>query len=217
MVQPMPPRRRARDTILPAVPASTGLSWFFLLIGPFACLGAPACGTPGSGGDSADEGEDQSEGDEPADSRVELGTGTTTFEVLEQESPLILVAGPQGGHHFVVHARMWGMDPGDPTMPGQIENPATRFTVSDEEGEPIELEVAPYRLGYERDGDDFVLPSGRIVQVRESAVPNLYGARAYIRVEVTDAEGETASDGRWVMAIEQPRDAARPAVPATRD
>lgn len=139
----------------------------------------------------------------------------TAFEALEQESPLILVAGPQGGHHFVVHARMWGMDPGDPTMPGQIENPATRFTVTDEEGEHIELAVSPYRLGYERDGDDFVLPSGRIVQVRESAVAALYGARAHIRVEVTDVDGETASDSRWVLAIEQPRGARRR--PATRD
>jgi hypothetical protein len=161
---------------------------------------AGACG----GDDSSDDGP-------PQEGEAELGTGTTSFEELRDDDELVLVAGPQGGHHFVVHTRMSGLLPGDPTMPGLIGNPSTSFTVEDEHGERLDLNMAPYRLGYEpADEPDgaYVLPSGRILQIQQAVVAATYGTRVKIRVEVTDVRNATASDERWVLAVE---DLSRPA------
>ena len=139
------------------------------------------------------------------DGWVEVGAGDAEFEELVAESDMILVAGPQGGHHFVVHARMGGMVPGDPTQPGLIGNPSTKFTVWSEDGERLDVDPPPYRLGYEEAAEDtFVLASGHIIQVIEEEVVALYGERVRLRVEVTDVNGESASDERWVVAIEDP-------------
>jgi hypothetical protein len=174
------------------VRANICLAWIFALSG----AGLAACGGGGDDGDPQDG---------ASDATVELGTGTTAFEPLAEDSELVLVAGPQGGHHFIVHARMSGLLPGDPTQPGLLENPATRFTVRDEAGDRLDVNMAPYRLGYEPDGDAYVLTSGHIVQVVEEAVASLYaGARTHIAVEVTDSDGESASDDRWVIPIEAP-------------
>ncbi len=174
--------------------SSIGLPWFFALVGGVLAGAGPGCGGGGGGHGDGDA-------ERPGDADVELGTGTVEFEPLADESHLVLVAGPQGGHHFVVHARMRGLLPGDPTKPGLVGNPATRFTVTDQDGAALDVGMAPYRLGYEQQGDDYVLPSGRIIQVQEENVPELYGQRVRIAVEVTDAEDQTASDGRWVVAV----------------
>ncbi len=174
---------------------------FFCLLGAAGAALSTGCG--GDSGDAdPDDGDDGGDEDSPGDSTVELGTGTTAFEPVGEESELVLVAGPQGGHHFVVHARMSGLVPGDPAQPNLVGNPTTRFSVTGEDGARLEIDMAPYRLGYELVDGDYVLPSGRIIQVREAAVPSLYGSRARIEVEVTDAEGESAMDGRWVIAAE---------------
>ena len=178
-------------TILPLVGTSIGLPWLFALLGGALAGAASSCGDGGEGGDE----------EPPSAAVVELGTGTVDFEPLADESDLILVAGPQGGHHFVVHARMRGLLPGDPSRPGLVGNPATRFTVTDQEGGGLDVGMAPYRLGYEQRGDDYFLPSARIIQVLEQKVPELYGQRVRIAVDVTDAEDRTASDGRWVVAV----------------
>jgi hypothetical protein len=71
--------------------------------------------------------------------------------------------------------------------------------------------MAPYRLGYEpADEPDgaYVLPSGRILQIQQAVVAATYGTRVKIRVEVTDVRNATASDERWVLAVE---DLSRPA------
>src|SRR5687768_3319811 len=99
-----------------------GASARFFLAFVSTAAAASACGDDGGSGDGP-----------PMEGEVELGTGTTEFEPLADESELGLVAGPQGGHHFIVHVRMSGMVPGDPTMPGLIGNPSTRFTVTGED------------------------------------------------------------------------------------
>lgn len=189
-----PPPARPRSSILRSMGASTRLCLLFL-----ALAGAASCA-----GDDRNPGDDSASDDMPEDATAELGTGTTEFEPLADESELVLVAGPQGGFHFVVHARMRGLDPGDPARPGLVENPRTEFAVTDEVDQRLDVEMAPYRLGYLAIGDDYVLPSGRIVRIRNEAVPSLYGRRARIEVQVTDASGESASDGRWIVVVEAP-------------
>ena len=166
-----------------------GVIWLILLATfAFAC---------GEGGGKPDTGV------APGDAWVELGTGTSSFEEVPAEGELVLIAGPQGGHHFIVTARMRGLQPGDPTMPGTIYNPSTRFTVWNQDGDQLDIDPPAYRLGYEETDDGmFVLPSGHIIQVREEEVTALYGGRVKIRVEVEDATGATASDERWVRPME---------------
>jgi hypothetical protein len=200
----LPPLAREPSSILQAMGASTRLCLLFVAVAT-----APACTGAGRNDDGSGSGDEDDSGDPgddgpPDDATAELGTGTTEFEPLPDESELILVAGPQGGHHFVVHARMRGLDPGDPAMPGLAANPRTRFFVENSQGDRVDVDQAPYRLGYKAVGDDLVLPSGRIVQVLEEEVPSLYGQRVRIDLEVTDANGESASDGRWVVAMEAP-------------
>jgi hypothetical protein len=138
----------------------------------------------------------------PADAWVELGTGAVDFEELPDEGDIVLVSGPQGGHHFVVSARMHGLQPGDPGMPGTQQNPATRFSVWNEDGVQLDVQPPPYRLGYEQVSDGvYALPGGHIIQVEEEFVPALVGARVKIRVELEDATGARVTDERWVMAV----------------
>ena len=137
----------------------------------------------------------------PGDAWVELGTGAIEFEELTPEGDITLVSGPQGGHHFIVTARMHGMQPGDPTMPGTVQNPSTRFSVWTEAGEQIDVDPPPYRLGYQAVGDDvYALPGGHIIQVREDAVPGLDSARVKICVELEDQSGARVTDERWLIA-----------------
>jgi len=173
--------------------ARGGLIWLILLA-TFA-----ACGPASGGGpDSAVT---------PAGAWAEIGTGSSGFEELAAEGEIDLIAGPQGGHHFIVHARIHGLQPGDPRTPGVVENPSTLFSVWSESGEQLDIVPPPYKLGYEEVSDDvYSLASGHIIQVREDVVEGLYGARLRLRVEVTDAAGAKVIDERWVVAAEGPDD-----------
>jgi hypothetical protein len=138
---------------------------------------------------------------------AELGTGTTEWEPIADrgEPGLDLFAGPQGGHHFVVHARIRGMAPGDPELPGQITNPSTRFAVFRSDGVQVDLMFPPYRLGYIEHPDGFHhLTSGRILQVHEEVVADLIGEVVRITLSVEDADGVTDQDERTVTVLEGP-------------
>lgn len=156
-----------------------------------------ACGACGGGGGGKPDSNVA-----PGDAWVELGTGAVDFEALEPEGDITLVSGPQGGHHFVVSARMHGLQPGDPSMPGTTQNPSTRFSVWSEAGDQLDVDPPPYRLGYQPVGDDvYALPGGHIIQVREEEVPAVAGARVKIRVELEDATGTRVTDERWLTAV----------------
>lgn len=136
---------------------------------------------------------------------VELGTGTTQFQTLGEEQELILWAGPQGGHHFIVHARMQGLAQGDVTMPGNPGNPRTLFSAYDQYGDQVDLKLPPYALGYV-DGDDgwYYLPSGRLLRTDETLVAPLFGNPVLIRVDAWDATGRRGSDQTWIVAVKEP-------------
>lgn len=135
---------------------------------------------------------------------VELGTGTTEFETLQDDQTLILWAGPQGGHHFIVHARMQGLAPGDVRMPGTPDNPRTLFSAYDQYGNQVDLELPPYALGYADGGDDwYYLPSGRLLRTDETLVAPLFGNRVLIRVDAWEPGGRHGSDQVWVIALEE--------------
>jgi hypothetical protein len=133
---------------------------------------------------------------------IELGTGTVDFETLIPEQDLELIAGPQGGHHFILHARARGIIPGDSSRPGLPENPATVFEVWQDERQ-VDPMFPPYRLGYIQVDDGWLaMPSGRIITVIEGDAAGLIDARVRLRVTVTDAVGHTASDETYIHVIE---------------
>lgn len=139
----------------------------------------------------------------PGDAVVELGTGTVDFAPLADGDELPLIAGPQGGYHFIVHVRAMGIAPGDPRTPGVPENPRTTF-VAYRGDIQIDLDLPPYRLGFQPDGEYVSFPSGRILQVSTNLIPELYGQDVRITVTVEDEDGDTASDERTIVAIEDP-------------
>jgi hypothetical protein len=132
---------------------------------------------------------------------AEIGTGMLEFEPVAAEEELGLVAGPQGGYHFIVHARIREMEPGDPMRAGIPENPFTRFTCFSEDGRRIDVGVPPgLRIGYRTgDGGWYELPSGRILQIYNEEVPGVVGQRVKISVDVSDAAGHRAIDERWIV------------------
>lgn len=134
---------------------------------------------------------------------VELGTGTTDWEPLTENQELELHAGPQGGHHFIVHARIHDMLPGDVSVPGALGNPTTQFEAQDADGTEVNLFVPPYRLGYEDGGDGFdYMASGHLLVIDEAYVEQLYGTQVTITVYVADASGVASRDTRTVMVIQ---------------
>lgn len=141
---------------------------------------------------------------------IELGTGQVEFEALEEMQGLVLVAGPQGGYHFIAHARIQALEPGISSMPGLQLNPLTQFFVYREDGTRIDTQSPPDRLGYKLADDDwYTLPSGRILGIDQQLVeeqdllPALYSERVRLRVEVLDADGISASAETWVIPQSQ--------------
>lgn len=140
---------------------------------------------------------------------AEIGTGMFTFERLVDGQPLDLIAGPQGGFHFVVHARMRGLTPGDPRQPGLAENPTTYFRVLDEDGARVDVPEVR-KIGYASDpqvGGWYALPSGRILLIDNTLASTLYGRLLTIELQIQDAAGRMAGDAARITAVAFPPDA----------
>jgi hypothetical protein len=168
------------------------------LIGPlaWALAGCP----PGAGG-APDA--DVDWGDAVPGGAAELGTGTVDFEPLDPFEELDLVQGPQGGFHFIVHARIRDMIPGDADDPDPSENPWTRFSAFRADGVQIDSRFPAVRVGYDDDGDPdgwFTLRSGRLLVIDNAEVPAIYGTQVRIVLAVRDVDGKVATDERWVIA-----------------
>lgn len=140
---------------------------------------------------------------------AEIGTGMFGFERLVEDQALDLIAGPQGGFHFVVHARMRGLTPGDPRQPGLPGNPNTYFRALDEDG--VRVDVAEIRqIGYLPDPQVegwYALPSGRILLIENTVARSLYGRPVTIELQIRDSAGRMAGDSVSITAIAYPPDA----------
>ncbi len=141
---------------------------------------------------------------------VEIGTGTVEYESLADDSELELIAGVQGGFHFIVHARATSIVPGDPTIPGAPGNPSTIFVAYFENGDRASYDLPPLRLGYVPQPEDctYQLPSGRVLRILDDRVDRVVGSRIRIALRVEDDRGAVAIDERWITATEnRPADA----------
>lgn len=138
---------------------------------------------------------------------VEIGTGMVSFLPLSDGQALDLVAGPQGGFHFHVHARMRGMSPGDPrdrTAPG---NPTTWFRALDDTGARVDIPEVE-QLGYapQEGGAEgwHTLPSARLMLIQNAAAVTLEGRVVTLEVQVRDAHGRMAGDTVQIVAVPYP-------------
>lgn len=142
------------------------------------------------------------------DASISLGTGTTDFVSLNDNQTLPLIAGIQGGYHFIVHAQVRGeLIAGDSRSPGLVGNPQTSFAIYRENGERIDGEAPPYRLGYVEEREKlYSLPSGRQVRLdvnlQNTLVPAIYGERLRLTVGLRDASGLRLGDETWIVATE---------------
>lgn len=146
-------------------------------------------------------------GDDPPScaTAATLGTGTVDFEPLGDDPELPLIAGTQGGHHFIVHAQARGILPGDPTMVGISGNPRTRFNLWDESGQNIDFMPPPYTRGYQVTGDcSYQMPSGSILRVQDDQVDIIRGQRVRITLRIEDTRGAVGTDERWITVVNDP-------------
>jgi len=141
--------------------------------------------------------------------QLEIGTGAAQFEALVEGQELAIIAGPQGGYHFIINARMQGFLPGFPLQPGLLGNPQTRFSIFLENGEQVDIQANPYRLGYQKSLDSwYELPAGRFLRLSdnliasENLLPNIYGQRVRLEVRLRDAKGQETKASQWVVAVE---------------
>jgi len=78
----------------------------------------------------------------PITSSLELGTGDVVFEPMT-DGTLSLIWGIQGGHHFNVSLRAFGIAPGNPEVRTDLDNPRTVFRAL-LDGVPIDDGMASY-------------------------------------------------------------------------
>ena len=135
---------------------------------------------------------------------VELRTfrdGIGLVQVNDDEE-LSVFPGPQGGHHFYMHARIRGLSPGDRDQPIET-HPATWFSaVLVEDGTNLTQAPCVYPLAYEVDEEgELALPYSPILQLNSFYIPAIYGKRVRVKVEVMDAEGRYATKQVEVTAV----------------
>jgi len=174
------------------------------------CLTA-ACSSSGDGGDATDG--DATDGDatdgvddgcaeiEPLEPGGEaaLGTGYDGFEPLGEE--IGIIAGPQGGFHVNLNARVRGLDFGNPEDLLDPRNPSTSFAIHRLD-ERLDIMVCPVRLAYEASDGEFGELQRGVSVVFElaggQAIDELFDQVVRLEVEVVDADGRHSSDDRTV-------------------
>ena len=168
-----------------------------------------ACADPAGPGQSAGDKTDGTDDGTPAAScvegepRIELGTGETSFEPLEDGDPVIVVNGPQGGQHILGSLKTWNMT-GIATVHFTIQRASDQSYVSDQ----------VYRLQLFEEGDCAWSYIGMYGYLGFVAAPNddsFLWLDAIMRMEVTDENGRTASDEVTVVPelgapIDEPTD-----------
>lgn len=143
------------------------------------------CGSPGR--------DDAGSPDAPApEPRVELGTGRSTFVPIDGE--LELVAGPQGGWHVDVCARMWHLRADGLRITYEASRAGVPLHV------PIELELDSRHLRH--DGDHW-LRRGDVLQLAIASPAEVVGAELELRVRVEDRAGAAAEDARTAMIVDR--------------
>lgn len=125
---------------------------------------------------------------------VELGTGTASFEPLDEGQDIELVAGPQGGWHL--DAAVWfdGFGPGGVTLVYEAVDVEAERVSYVTQAELIEANVVEADEGWHRVGDRIVLDI--------DSTDEVVGDALILRV-TAQLEGQTWSDERRVVVVDE--------------
>lgn len=182
-------------TVQPTVgvpPQRTTLTSFVVLL---AALGSACAEDPGSLDAAADTGaNDAFRSDGSGAARVELGTGTANFvDIPVEGAELELVAGPQGGWHLEVTARLYDLTVENLLLAYRIEREG--MTIS----KPVEFSLTERRLV--RDGDRW-LRAGDNVIFEITAPADVVGDTVTVVVTADPTDGPIIMDSRTVTVID---------------
>ncbi|HEY8432092.1 MAG TPA: hypothetical protein VIL20_27130 [Sandaracinaceae bacterium] len=151
---------------------------------------ALGCGSPGpDGAGPNDASADDAAAREP---RVELGTGRFRFVPIDGE--LELVAGPQGGWHVDVGARMWNLRADGLRIAYEASRGGVPIHV------PTEIELDTRHL--QRAGDHW-LRRGDVLQLAIASPDEVTGVELELRVRVWDRAGAAAEDARTAIVVDR--------------
>jgi hypothetical protein len=174
--------------------ACSGLARWGLACWGLVCWGLAlvlgSCGSP----QSSDAGVTDARALEP---RVELGTGRSGFvEIPDDNAELELVAGPQGGFHVDLTARLWNL---------ALDGVRLRYEARPIDSEtpislPTELALTPAR--FVREGDHW-LRAGDFLQMDVAGPPDVVGMELEVTVEATDPSGRSASHTRRARIVDR--------------
>jgi hypothetical protein len=143
---------------------------------------------------------------------IEPGIGDV-FQPMPDDVPLFY--GAQGGFGLMVHARMTGLQPGNPTDVLDPSNPRTRFrTFFVDTGEPTnEGGLCPFRVAYVPDGDGYVVRNSLALVFNVCwGSQGLFGRRLRIDLEIIDADGGYAKTEK-IVTLTAPTEAGWPDTP----
>ena len=152
-------------------------------------LGTLGCGDP-SGTDAGVDAASRAP-------RVEMGTGTSTFEPIpETGAELELVRGPQGGYHVFVAARLYDLEPeGLRLFLSAVDTSTAGSVGTDAEFRLVRSRVQPEGDHFVRVGDFLILHDDDPDAVR--------GLTLTITVRaVEEGTGLEASDRRTVLIVD---------------
>jgi hypothetical protein len=135
-----------------------------------------------------------------AGGEVEIGTGPLGFEPMPEAVQFIL--GTQGGTFLSVHARLRGLEPGNPDDLLDPTNPRTRFSAVLFDGTEVAREC-PGTVGYEPSEENSYFERKRAQNLE--FLPFELGQKAFdtditLIVEVIDAQGRYARDEKTAFA-----------------
>lgn len=129
--------------------------------------------------------------------RVALGTGTSRFEPIPDEgAELELVAGPQGGYHVDLTARLWNLDLDRLRIRYEARPVGSETPIS----LPLELELSPSRVV--REGDHW-LRAGDFLQMDVAQPSEVVGMTLDVSVYLRDQSGRMAEDTRRATIVDR--------------
>lgn len=151
----------------------------------------------GGGGSDPDGGADATRADAPdaEPPRVELGTGRTSFvEIPPMGAELELVAGPQGGWHIDVTARLHGL---------AIEQLLLTYEIT-RDGEIVSMprQFMLREALVLREGDHY-LRAGDFVPFQITQPADVVGDTVVVRVTAEAVDGARAEDQRTVTIVDE--------------
>lgn len=160
-----------------------------------------ACGDDGSDGGDVDGGSTDAgspvdaDSETPAAGRVELGTGTTSFVAIpESGGQLELVAGPQGGWHVDVTARLYDFEIEGLLLSYEIRRDGAIVSM------PRQFELREAIVV--REGDHW-LRAGDFVPFEITMPSDVVGDTVTVQVLAEPTEGSAASDARTVLIVDE--------------